>query len=109
MKPKKCKQCGELFERNPLYPFAVVCSPYCAVGYARKQNEKAIAKKKREFKQNDKKHLINVARDTFNKYIRLRDKDEPCISCGYISERFRIEELSRKPDPILPKKGATRR
>ena len=45
-----------------------------------------IAKKKREFKQNDKKHLINVARDTFNKYIRLRDKDEPCISCGYISD-----------------------
>ena len=86
MKLKKCKQCGELFERNPLYPFAVVCSPYCAVGYARKQNEKAIAKKKREFKQNDKKHLINVARDTFNKYIRLRDKDEPCISCGYISD-----------------------
>ena len=33
-----------------------------------------------------KAHLYPVARDTFNKYIRLRDKDEPCISCGYISD-----------------------
>ena len=43
-------------------------------------------KAKMHFKQNDKKHLLKIAQDTFNKFIRLRDKDEPCISCGYISD-----------------------
>ena len=89
MKLKKCRQCGEFFERNPkvITPY---CSNLCELTAKAMSNLKEIkkqkAKKKREFKQNDKKHLINVARDTFNKYIRLRDKDEPCISCGYISD-----------------------
>jgi hypothetical protein len=32
--------------------------------------------------------LINKAQETFNEYIRLRDKDKPCVSCGrYVSEK----------------------
>ena len=84
MKLKKCRQCGEPFERNALYPLAVVCSPDCAVIYAKKQNEKMIAKKKREFKQNDKPKLMQKCQSLANKYARIRDErlGRGCITCG---------------------------
>ncbi len=83
---KQCKAsgCEEMFEpRNMQHQ----CHHYtCAIAYQKELTEKRAAKEKRkavkEFKDNDKSHLMKVAQQVFNKYIRLRDKDDGCISCG---------------------------
>ncbi len=90
---KKCKQCNNLFV--PVRDFQKCCSYDCDIAYvSNKDNLKSLVeegekkkvkeanKKKLAFKQNDKSHLIKVAQREVNKYIRLRDKNEPCISCG---------------------------
>ncbi len=62
------------------------CSWQCAIAYTKEVKEKRIAKEKKkgvdEFNQNDKKWLKKQARIYCHKYIRLRDKDLPCVSCG---------------------------
>lgn len=85
LKAKTCKCCKEKF--LPHRPLAYVCSPECAWSYARKQQEEKEAKE-----QNDKKKVlkentqtqsdcVRIAQQVFNKYVRLRDQNQPCISC----------------------------
>lgn len=89
MKQKTCKICKTKF--TPIRQLQPTCTDYdCMVAYANKtlkktklQVKKEINKKKKEFKDNDKQHLIKKAQSTFNKYIRLRDATQGCISCGY--------------------------
>ncbi len=80
---KKCKSCGEVFQ--PERYLQPCCSISCAIALARAQKEKNIKKKRVEFKRvflaNDKPHQKKLAQKAFNRFIRLRDKNEPCISC----------------------------
>lgn len=78
---KKCKSCLQKFE--PVRPLQICCSMNCAINH----NE---VKKKRQLK-----HDLSIARralktraehlkDTqavFNRFIRLRDAGQVCISC----------------------------
>ena len=89
----KNKNCKKRFEVSEYMPLAVVCSPLCAIEYAKQQTAKKVDKKrketakaKREFKAKDKKFLLNKTQTMFNAWIRQRDAKEPCISCGYISD-----------------------
>jgi hypothetical protein len=86
MKQKTCKACGEKF--IPTRPFQNVCSYECAIKIAReyriKQERKEKNRVKAEYKRNDKGILLKLAQKLFNEYIRSRDKNEPCISCGYV-------------------------
>lgn len=82
---KKCKQCGEWF--TPERDMQVVCSSLCAVKYAPGQVQKQKRKDKVEAKRNDKAYLKKKAQEWFNKYIRLRDKNQHCISCGHSDNR----------------------
>jgi hypothetical protein len=91
---RKCANCegrfppAEMYIREP-QAFCSVSSwiEYCAKNVkklAKKGNQirnKQHAVKKRNFKLNDKKLRRSQAVTTFNKYIRLRDKNKPCISC----------------------------
>lgn len=82
---KKCKNkdCGVLFE--PTRPMQVVCSPLCGIKYThqqKKQKEKQRTKKMRKEWNIPKTTPKELAQIAFNTYIRERDKDEPCISCG---------------------------
>ena len=84
LKPKKCRAClGQYQPRNSLQ---VVCSPLCAIEYYKGKKAKKAAKQhtiaKREFKLNDKVAQKKLAWNAFSKFIRLRDKDLGCISCG---------------------------
>ena len=62
----------------------------CAVGYgtikATKAKEKSQNKKHKELKKkvrdNDKSFWTKKAQASFNKYIRLRDDNLPCVSCN---------------------------
>lgn len=67
-----------------------VCGPSCAMVYAdQKAKEKADKEWKRETKRmkdelldGDKKHWMEKTKTACHLYIRARDKDDPCISCG---------------------------
>jgi hypothetical protein len=79
---KSCKKCGESFT-----PFSTL-DKHCYVCKKTEQALKNLAKIKKEKVKKQKEDLLTVsdylkmAQQVFNKWIRLRDKDQPCISCG---------------------------
>lgn len=88
VKPKKCRGCKKPFlPRNSLQ---VVCSPSCAAALVkvpseRKKVEDAETKKWVKEKREELKTTADwkgVLQAVFNTYIRLRDKDLGCVSCG---------------------------
>lgn len=67
------------------------CSMEHAVSWAKTQQDKRKAKEKTEAKRKDREKLkslktrsewLKEAQTVFNKYIRLRDANLPCVSCG---------------------------
>lgn len=86
-KEYKCKVCGKPFVKT-FSSTQKVCSPECAIKLARdnaqKAQERAEKKKQRERKAKlkSRSEWLKEAQSVFNKFIRLRDKDQPCISCG---------------------------
>lgn len=86
LKPKKCKYCK--FEFQPKRPLESVCSQKCAIEYAKAKQRLKVEKEwkteKKDLKERLKTHSdhLKELQVIFNKYIRLRDKDKPCISCG---------------------------
>jgi len=81
-RPKKCKECGKLFV--PVRVFQVWCSPDCAVKLAKNIRAK---EKKNEIKQRreaikTRSEWLRDAQTAFNAWVRERDHDKPCISCG---------------------------
>ncbi len=85
----KCKICGNTYVKQNMQH--LTCGMDCAIKYAKKHLPQKIAKeknkKRKEELEKDKSYLIKKAQSLFNKYIRLRDKGKPCISCGYIGNR----------------------
>lgn len=81
-RPKKCKVCQVKFQ--PERTMQACCSIECAI--AKIQIDKnAKAKKElavRKEKIKPKAQWLREAQKEFNAYIRLRDKNKPCISCG---------------------------
>lgn len=97
-KKKKCTGCDKYFESfeidNGLSKF---CTKDCAFDYISKNKNKLVKdgekkkrkiydeetrKRKRAMLDTDKKHWRKKAQTAFNAFIRERDKDLPCISCG---------------------------
>ena len=93
LKKRKCKVCGELYVMyNSLRPY---CSPSCGAKYALKLKANKETKEWKEKKKAMKEALlthkdyIKLYQKVFNEYIRLRDQELPCVSCGvYICEEF---------------------
>ena len=88
IKDKKCKWCGSLFK--PFRTTQINCSPVCALNFVR---DKAIDKKVKTMREGLKTHsdYLKILQIVFNSYIRLRDKDQPCISCGTISSQIKYD------------------
>ena len=88
-KAKKCRVCKSEFQ--PRTPLQIVCAPPCGIEYANKQRslkDNAIAREERQ-KTKTRKEAIKSRSDwareaqtAVNNYVRERDKDLPCISCG---------------------------
>lgn len=69
----------------------VACSFECAIEHTKRQREKQVKQakreervKQREFRQalKTRSDWVKEAQAEVNRYIRLRDKGKPCISCG---------------------------
>ena len=78
----KCKVC-----RTPFVKYRMaqkVCSPECAVEFAKTERERKERKELRARKEaaKSKAKWLQEAQDAFNAYIRERDRNLPCISCG---------------------------
>ena len=84
IKLKSCRECGRHF--TPFSTTQVVCSQLCSVLYvkaktAQKEKQQRTISR-RELNNNDIKLQKAKAQAVFNRFIRLRDRDFPCISCG---------------------------
>ena len=82
VKPKKCKHCAKLFTpiRSSL---EMVCSSGCAIELGKLKPTK-ISKQTQleqiETKKQTYVKKVNKVKLIFQKWIRERDKNEPCIS-----------------------------
>ena len=90
-KPKKCRVATCRASFVPSRMGQAVCSPACAAIDAPRHMEKArkaIAQRDRREIQVRKEKLksradhLREAQAAFNEWIRLRDADRPCVSCG---------------------------
>lgn len=94
MKQKTCKYSGCKKKYTPERNFQVACSIPCAIEYNREKEKKRVSreiKKKRaatKEKLKTRSDWLKEAQTAFNAYIRERDKDLPCISCGAIDSKW---------------------
>jgi len=85
-KLKKCIIC--LVEFKQFKSTEKVCSLKCAIEHAKNVSKEVKAKEWNKTKKIKKESLktkqdyIKELQVVFNRFIRLRDKDYPCISCG---------------------------
>lgn len=84
IKDKECIECGKLF--TPYLSTQKVCSNACAIEQAKKKVWKEERKKMID-KGRNRTDWLNLLQAVFNTYIRKRDKNLGCISCG-------VEKLS---------------
>lgn len=83
-KPKKCKNCLELF--TPYRSLQIVCSVKCSFEYGSKLKEKKEQKDWKERKKVMKKDMLNksdyikILQQLVNRFVRQRDGNY-CISC----------------------------
>ena len=89
VKLKSCHICHEKYE--PYSSLAKTCSPKCALEFTKRKQEREANQKRRAFnaetrrKKSELKTRREWLRETqtaFNAFIRERDRDKPCISCG---------------------------
>jgi hypothetical protein len=85
LKSKKCKGCGDSF--IPRTGLQVVCGVPCSIKYTRIKKERKLAQREarrlregRERLKSKSDHL-KEAQTQVNRWVRLRDHDQPCISC----------------------------
>ena len=82
---RKCKVCGTTFEPK-FSSLQAGCSVPCliAIGRGKQAKTKKVESLafKRAVREKDKTWHLNTLQTIFNRFIRLRDADEPCISCG---------------------------
>lgn len=84
-KPKKCKNCLELF--TPYRSLQIVCSVKCSFEYGSKLKEKKEQKDWKERKKVMKKDMltksdyIKILQQLVNRFVRQRDGNF-CISCN---------------------------
>lgn len=71
----------------PRNSLQVACSPACALEVARSRKEKAekAEVRRRKEKIKTRRELLAEVQVAFNAYIRERDHDRPCISCGRVN------------------------
>ena len=91
----KCKNCKELFEPkwfNWKYCDKDLCHNLGVKELVKKERDKKAKQGRKEKKKAKEallthKDYLRLFQTVFNSYIRLRDKDLPCVSCGKNNEK----------------------
>lgn len=106
-KKRRCTSCKKYKEADKgiVAPIGFFCDKNCRYDYATKQTKTLISKSKKiEIKKKNKEHkakkeaikpkskFLAEAQAAFNKYIRLRDYEQPCISCLKPKEVIEAEQ-----------------
>ena len=97
LKQHKCKECGEYYTK--FRSTQQVCSVKCAMAMGKRKAEEKRKKlekadrleasrrmRERKEKLKSRSDWLKDLQRVFNEFIRLRDKDLPCISCGRYHE-----------------------
>lgn len=87
---RRCKHCREYVSEWLAVPAGVFCNLDHAIAWqenarqaaAQKAYKAKTADRKRKILDNDRSHWLKQAQTAFNAFIRARDSDQPCISCG---------------------------
>ena len=87
IRKKRCKYCKEMFVPYNTFSIKACLNYACIVEHKNSSSGQKILSKAykadvREFNLNDKAVQINLAQVNFNGYIRQRDQEKTCISCG---------------------------
>ncbi|MDE3023548.1 MAG: recombination protein NinG [Pseudomonadota bacterium] len=89
IRPKKCRICHQPY--TPIRPLQTVCSYGCALIDAQKESAKLWkhqralerkARKEAKERLKTRRDWIKEVQSAVNRFVRLRDADKPCISCG---------------------------
>lgn len=110
MKQKMCVICKEMF--CPRASFQKTCAPECAIAYVNLRKAKLEKQKQAKEASLTRQQLINLkplkywidkAQKAVNDYVRERDRDLPCISCGrhHKGQYHAGHYLSTKANPEL--------
>jgi len=91
----KCKNCKEVFEPkwfNWKFCDKDLCHNLGVKELVKKEREKKAKQERKETKKAKEallthKDYLKLFQKVFNTYIRLRDKDLPCVSCGKNNEK----------------------
>jgi hypothetical protein len=87
----RCKHCKETFEPLRFNQKFCLKSECIAKGYDEHWKKVRKPKMKQEDKENDVKYWAKEAKTICHFYIRQRDKDKGCISCGKKLEKGNID------------------
>ena len=90
---RRCSNCRKKVDTDVaiLSLLKAFCTYECLKEFTKKNKDKIQKKVIKEKRQDDKKRKeklktrsqwMREAQAAFNKYVRWRDRDEPCISCG---------------------------
>jgi nitrogen fixation protein len=88
LKPRRCRCCGKPY--TPISSMSKACSVPCALDLVRQANARKEARAKRDEraatrvakeKLKSRADYLREAQTAVNAYVRLRDANEPCISC----------------------------
>jgi len=87
VKKHNCRVCGDKFTKRS--SIQLVCSPKCGIALHRQKEAKKLDKirsvkhkaLKKKVRDNDKSFWKRKAQESFNRYIRMRDEGQDCISC----------------------------
>jgi hypothetical protein len=87
---RKCKHCREYAKNGVQHPGGWFCTQAHAIEYAIAQAAKQAAKRRTRQKREDRQKLerlkslsewLKEAQAAVNRYVRLRDRGLPCVSC----------------------------
>jgi hypothetical protein len=80
VKRRRCRHCRDWFV--PILSLAVACSLECAKALAEAKRIARGTDRERREKLKSRSDWLKEAQAAFNAWIRWRDRDLPCISCG---------------------------
>ncbi len=97
-RPKKCKHCGEMFQ--PFNSIEKMCSTACILAGLAGMKKKDIGRAERSRKKakTAKSKELRTRLDWYsrlgtlvNQYVRWRDRDEPCCTCGTTNPNIKYD------------------